>query len=97
MMLTAAQVATLLGLSESRHFGRNLPHTYGAGVRLRLVVCPLRRRVTHARFKTAAHAPSALQPARPFAIMSALLSDTVPVERCAGLKQALLSQLCMTQ
>ena len=32
--------ATLLGLSESRHFGRNLPHTYGAGVRLRLVVCP---------------------------------------------------------
>ena len=28
MMLTAAQVATLLGLSESRHFGRNLPHTY---------------------------------------------------------------------
>ena len=40
MMLTAAQVAALLGLSESRHFGRNLPHTYGAGVRLRLVVCP---------------------------------------------------------
>ena len=34
MMLTAAQVATLLGLSESRHFGRKLPHTYGAGVLL---------------------------------------------------------------